>query len=277
MMINMPTSSKNKPVIIGFPFDDNSSYMKGAALAPPLIREALYSKSSNLWSETGIDLKQESILTDAGDLKFSSDSNSFDEIEKSITKLLNGNFIPVSLGGDHSITYPIIKAFNKKYPEIHILHLDAHPDLYNELEGNRDSHACPFARIMENGLAKRITQIGIRTINGQQKKQAEKFGVEVIDMMSWKDCRPLEFKAPVYISIDIDVLDPAFAPGVSHCEPGGLSTRQLITYIQNVSAPKIIGADIVEFNPKRDESGITAIVCAKILKETIAKIVSLSG
>jgi agmatinase len=275
MMINIPTSSKNKPVIIGFPFDDNSSYMKGTALAPPLIRKALYSKSSNLWSETGIDLKQESILTDAGDLKFSPDSNAFDEIEKSITKLLNRNFIPVSLGGDHSITYPIIKAFNKKYPEIHILHLDAHPDLYNELEGNRDSHACPFARIMENGLAKKLTQVGIRTINGQQKKQAEKFGVEVIDMISWKDSIPLEFKAPVYISIDIDVLDPAFAPGVSHYEPGGLSTRQLITCIQNVSAPKIIGADIVEFNPKRDESGITAMVCAKILKETISKIVSL--
>jgi agmatinase len=272
----MQTYYKNKPAIIGFPFDENSSYMKGAALAPPLIREALFSKSSNLWSETGIDLGEGSIVTDAGDMKFSSDKNTFDQIKKSVTKLLNEDLTPVFLGGDHSITYPILNAFYKKYPDIHILHLDAHPDLYNELEGNQDSHACPFARIMENNLANGITQIGVRTMNGLQKQQAEKFGIEVIDMISWKDDMPLEFKTPLYVSIDIDVLDPAFAPGVSHFEPGGLTTRQLITIIQKVKAPKIIGADIVEFNPKRDESGLTAMVCAKILKELIAKIISLS-
>ncbi len=275
MVISMSEILKCKPAVIGFPLDNNSSYIKGAALGPPLIREALHSSSSNLWTETGVNIGEDSILLDIGDVEFTSDVNAFREIEDSIAKLLDGGYTPVSLGGDHSITYPIMKAMHNKCSEIHILHFDAHPDLYDEIEGNRNSHGCPFARIMEKSLAQGITQVGIRTMNGHQKKQAEKFDVKVIDMLSWKDGTSLEFKTPVYISIDIDVLDPAFAPGISHYEPGGFSTRQLITCIQNIKAQKIIGADIVEFNPKRDQSGLTAMVCAKLLKEVIAKIVSL--
>jgi arginase len=179
--------------------------------------------------------------------------------------------IPISLGGDHSITYPIIKAFSRKYDKLSILQVDAHPDLYDEFQGNRYSHACPFARIMEEGLAQRLVQVGIRTMNGHQLQQAKKLGVEVILVKDWQDSITLKFDCPLYISFDMDGLDPAFAPGVSHYEPGGLTTRQAIHLIQTVQSSVIAGADIVEFNPARDLNSLTAMTAAKILKELAGK------
>jgi len=268
----MDDSIRNKKLaVIGFPFDENSSYKKGASSAPPLIREAFHCYSSNTWSESGIDIGAESVLFDVGDVDFSVVSDPFDKIEKAVTKLLDQNFFLISLGGDHSITYPIMKAFDKKYPQLSILHFDAHPDLYDELNGNRYSHACPFARIMETCQIQRLVQVGIRTLNKHQREQVERFSVEIIVMKDLAEDFKLIFDTPIYISFDIDVLDPAFAPGVSHYEPGGMSTRQMIDIIQKVQATAIIGADIVEFNPRRDPSGITAMGCAKILKEIAAK------
>ena len=260
-------STQKKLALIGFPYDANSSYMKGSALAPPLIRDALHSESSNMWSEMGIDLGAESVFFDAGDLDFTSTRDALGDIEGAIAQLLDRCLLPISLGGDHAITYPIIKAFHKKYPRIQILHFDAHPDLYDVYQSNRYSHACPFARIMEEGFVDRLVQVGIRTMNGHQREQARKFGVEVVEMKDWRDGIEWTFDGPLYISFDVDVLDPAFAPGVSHYEPGGLSTRQAIQTIQRIEAQTIVGADIVEFNPQRDPSGITAMACAKILKE----------
>lgn len=245
--------------------------MKGAVKAPSKIREAFHCDSTNTWSESGIDLGAESVLFDAGDVELQSVDDAFGEIENAIAQLLSRDLCPISLGGDHSITYPIIKAFNKKFPKLQVLQLDAHPDLYAELHGNKDSHACPFARIMEQGLVERLVQVGVRTVNGHQREQAKRFGVEMSEMKDWNDKKTYEFDAPLYISFDIDVLDPAFAHGVSHYEPGGLTTRQAITIIQNLHAPAIVGADIVEFNPDRDPSGITAMTCAKILKEISAR------
>jgi len=137
------------------------------------------------------------------------------------------------------------------------------------MDGKRYLHCSPFARIMENGLVRRLVQVGIRGMNGHQRIQAEKFGVEVHEMKTWKDAIPFHFKDPLYISFDLDALDPAFAPGVSHFEPGGLSTRQAIDILHQVRA-QIVGADIVEYNPKRDTTGVTGMVCAKLLKEIAA-------
>ncbi len=244
--------------------------MKGAADAPPLIRAALRSDATNLWSEPGIDLGGDGIFFDAGDVEPRPKTEMFSLIEDSVRALLSDNLTPISLGGDHSVTYPIIRAVSKKYPSLSILHFDAHPDLYDELQGNRYSHACPFARIMEEGLVKRLVQVGIRTINGHQREQARKFGVETIEMRHWRDDLVIEFDSPVYISFDMDALDPAFAPGVSHREPGGLSTRQAIDVIQRLNG-RVVGADIVEFNPHMDPLHLTATVCAKLLKEIAAK------
>ncbi len=264
---------RNRPALIGIPFDEYSSFMRGAALAPPLIREALHSEAANLWSEAGIDLSAESALLDAGDLEFNQARHPFEEIEAAIALLLEHDLKPVALGGDHSITYPIIKAFGRKYQKLNILHFDAHPDLYDEFQGNRYSHACPFARIMEEKLASRLVQVGIRTTTGHQRQQIERFGIEVVEMCHWRDDFKVEFEGPVYISFDLDGLDPAFAPGVSHREAGGLSVRQAINLIHSVTAP-VAGADIVEFNPRMDPLNLTATVCAKLLKEIAAKILT---
>ncbi len=261
--------------IIGFRFDANSSFLRGAAEAPPLIRAALYSDAANMWSESGLDLGAESVLFDAGDIE-PSDEDINSRIERSVADLLDRGFMPISLGGDHSITVPIIRAISRRYPGLSILHFDAHPDLYDEYQGNRYSHASPFARIMEEKLVKRLVQVGVRTMNGHQREQAKRFGVEVIEMKDWRDDLVFEFDSSVYISFDMDGLDPAFAPGVSHREPGGLSTRQAINVIQNMKG-RVIGADIVEFNPRMDPLNITATVCAKLLKEIAAKMLEPAG
>ena len=262
------------PVLLGIPFDGQSSYLRGTAEAPAKIREALACDASNQWTETGVDLGVKGIYGDAGDLAFpdASDGDAFATMESGVSTLMEEGKRPVSLGGDHSITFPIIKGVAKKYSELTIFHFDAHPDLYEEFEGNRCSHACPFARIMESGLAQRLVQIGIRTINGHQREQAKRFGVEVIEMRQLPAYARLKATGPVYISFDMDVLDPAYAPGISHREPGGMSVREAIAHLHAVEG-EIVGADVVEYNPVRDVSGITATVAAKILKEILGKMI----
>lgn len=254
-----------KITLQGILFDEKSSYLRGPALAPPLIREAYRSDSANYFAENGMEILPE-IWNDKGDFNI----ESYFDIEKITSENLASDSPLITLGGDHSITYPVMKAHHKKYGAVDILHIDAHSDLYDEFEGDKHSHACPFARIMENNLANRLVQIGIRTLSKHQQEQADKFGVEIIQMKDFDSNQPPEFENPIYLSLDIDGLDPAFAPGVSHHEPGGLSTREVISIIQNINVP-IIGADIVEYNPARDINDMTAMVSAKLLKEIAAK------
>ena len=257
--------------VVGIPYDDNSSFMKGPAKAPPKIREAFNSDSTNKCTESGLDLSQQTNFFDIGDLELKKGLNVLGYIEHIYQELLDKQVRVLSLGGDHAVTLPIIRAYEKHFPELNILHFDAHPDLYDEFEGNRYSHACPFARIMEEGLIKKLVQVGIRTMTPHMQEQADRFNVTVIDMKSWpKGLSQIKFNGPVYISVDLDALDPAHAPGVSHHEPGGLRTRDVIAVIQQLNVP-IVGADIVEYNPVRDINGMTAMVAAKFLKELADK------
>ncbi len=264
-----------KPALIGIPWDEMSSFLRGPAEAPAIIRRALFSEASNDWSETGQLVNAEAIH-DAGDVEAVPGLEMLVRIEQGISGLLEQNFQPISLGGDHAVTYPILRAFAKKYRHLSILHFDAHPDIYDEFQGNRYSHACPFARIMEEGLVERLVQVGIRTMTRHQRQQIERFNVEVVEMRDWRDDWPFYFDTPVYISFDIDGLDPAFAPGVSHREPGGLSTRQALNTILNLNA-EIVGADIVEFNPRMDITNLTETVCAKLVKEIAAKMLEFDA
>ena len=255
----------NPIALLGIAYDDKSSYMKGPAEGPAAIRRALDCDASNAWSEDGTDTK--TLLEDCGDLRgFGKDPVA--EIEAFIARSVAEFAQIIVLGGDHSISFPSVQAVAKKHGPLTVLHFDAHPDLYDEFEGDRYSHACPFARIMESGAAKRLVQVGIRTASAHQREQATKFGVETLEAQSWNGILP-ELAAPVYVSVDIDVLDPAFAPGVSHHEPGGLSTRELLRAIQSIKAP-IVGADVVELNPRRDINDVTAMVAAKVVKELAA-------
>ena len=264
-----------RPTLLGVPYDASSSYLRGAAAAPTLIRQALGSPSSNSWSESLRDMGAADALADAGDLDLSGDDPR-QVIERGAADVLANDGRPLSLGGDHSITYPLLRAVRAVHPRLTLLHIDAHADLYDAFDGDRFSHACPFARIMEEGLADRLVQVGIRTLSRHQREQADRFGVEVIDMRAWAVGARLDVSGPLYISFDLDALDPAFAPGVSHHEPGGLSVREVITIVQNVKG-NLVGADVVEYNPSRDPSGVTAYVAAKLVKELASRMLDDVG
>lgn len=257
------------PTLLDVPLDENSSFKRGAAAAPPLIRDALTSQSSNMWTELGVDVGAEGAYADGGEVNLT-DVDSFTAIEQAVAALLEKRRRPVCLGGDHSITYPIVRAFAKVFKDLTIIHFDAHPDLYDDFQGNRRSHASPFARIMEEKLAKRLIQVGIRTMNPEQKKQAARFGVEIFEIGRKRALEEVKTWCPVYVSFDMDVLDPAFAPGVSHREPGGMSVREALEHLHSITAT-VVGADIVEYNPSRDVSDLTAMVAGKILKELLGK------
>ena len=258
------------PALVGIPYDAGSSFRRGSAAAPEEIRRALKSDASNSWSESGVDLGSPEVLGDIGDLDVSDDTRVREAIERGIRDLLAIGRRPLSLGGDHSITYPIMRGFGPVHGQFTLLQIDAHPDLYPSFHGDRFSHACPFARIMEEGLVQRLVQVGIRTMNAEQQQNADRFGVDVIDMRAWTRGERPEIRGPVYVSLDIDAIDPAYAPGVSHREPGGLATRDAIALIQSLEGP-IVGADVVEFNPSEDLPGMTAPVCAKLVKEIAAR------
>ena len=217
-----------------------------------------------------VDISDSRVLTDAGDVSVT-DTDPRGAIESGVRRVLAAAARPIILGGDHSITYPAVRAVRRGRARLTILHVDAHTDLYDEFEGDRFSHACPFARIMEERLATRLVQVGIRTMTRHQREQANRFGVEVIDMRAWvAGVRPsIDADESVYLSIDLDGIDPAFAPGVSHPEPGGLTVREVVSLIQWVPAP-LVAADIVECNPEVDLGGITARVAAKLVKEIAA-------
>ena len=260
-----------RPQLLGIPYDASSSFLRGSAAAPPLIRAALHSPAGNNFTERGGDLSQ---LADAGDLAMSEDpATARAQIESGVESVLQ-DFTPILLGGDHSITYPIMRAIAKRHTAT-ILHIDAHGDLYDEFDGDRFSHACPFARIMDERLCSRLVQVGIRTLTPHQRDQIKKFGVDTIEMQHFAAGARPSVKGPVYLSIDMDGIDPAFAPGVSHREPGGLSVRDVIAMIHGLDGP-IVGADVVEFNPAQDLGGVTASVAAKITRE-IAGAILLQG
>ena len=249
--------------LIGLPTDSHSSFLRGAAGAPPLIRAALHSDHSNMATEAGLDL----VVENGGDVTLDEGPGDFDRIREAAASAANER--PIFLGGDHMVTFPIVSGLASVHGPLNILHFDAHPDLYDDFGGDPLSHASPFARIMEQGLAQRLVQVGIRTMNRHCREQAQKFGVEVVEMRDFDPDRVTIPEAPLYISIDLDALDPAFAPGVSHHEPGGLSVRELISVLHRVAGP-IVGADVVEYNPSRDVNGVTAVVAAKLVKELAA-------
>ncbi|MBD3728654.1 MAG: agmatinase [Sphingomonadales bacterium] len=254
--------------LLGIPHDCNSSFLRGAAQAPVAIREALHSHSANLASETGHDLGDPALLRDAGDLAVQdlAGEAAFDAIRTGVSAALDSGCGLVILGGDHSISHPAILAHAARHPGLSVLHFDAHPDIYADFEGNPFSHASPFARVLESGQLARLVQVGIRTATAHLREQAMRYGVEQHCMTDLSGLPTIAFDGPVYVSIDLDALDPGFAPGVSHHEPGGLATRQIIELIQRVPG-RVIGGDVVEYNPARDINGMTAMVAAKLAKE----------
>ncbi len=259
--------------LLGVPWDEHSSFLRGAAGAPPLVRAAMRSPSSNPSTESGLDLGADDRFTDGGDVAIPPGPDALAAIERAAAGLADEGARVLALGGDHAVTYPLVRAIGDRQRGLTLVHFDAHPDLYDVFEGDRLSHACPFARIMEEGLASRLVQIGIRTLNAEQRAQVERFSVELVEMKDFRPDLVVDAQGPVYVSVDLDGLDPAFAPGVSHPEPGGLSTRDVIGVVQRLRG-RVVGADVVELNPARDPDGATARVAAKIAKELAARLLA---
>ena len=178
--------------VLGVPDDHGSTYMRGPAGAPTAIRAQLHSGSANLCTEAGLDLGAQTAFVDLGDLQPGHGEAARREIERCVSDLLERGCRVLSIGGDHAVTAPLVAAHAKTHRGIEILHFDAHPDLYDEYDGDRYANACPFARIMEAGHARRLVQVGIRTMNPHQRAQAERFGrAACLHLMNERDADAL--------------------------------------------------------------------------------------
>jgi arginase len=258
--------------LLGIPFDGNASFLRGPALAPARIRLMDTEGSANAFAESDQAVINGQNYLDLGDMAFPDPSPVlvYQAIKEKIRQELTSGTKLISFGGDHSIAFPIIEAHAAIYKNLHVLQLDAHGDLYDNFDNNPYSHASPFARLMEKNTIASLTQVGIRTYTTHQRQQAAQFGVKAVEMKHFNYDFIASLQGPLYISLDIDVLDPAFAPGVSHHEPGGITTRELIGILQSIPVP-IVGADIVEYNPVRDINNATAMVAYKLFKELVVK------
>ena len=252
--------------LIGLPTDSHSSFLRGAAGAPAAIRAALRSEHGNASAENGLEIGIDIVLEDKGDVRITETPEDFETIRRRLSESARSGAVPISIGGDHMVSFPCVAGVAEVHGPLNILHFDAHPDLYDDFGGDRLSHASPFARIMEAGHARRLVQFGIRTLNRHCRAQAERFGVEIIGMRDFSPERVPIPEAPLYVSIDLDGFDPAFAPGVSHHEPGGPTVRECLQVLHRIKGG-IVGADVVELNPSRDRDGVTAVLAAKLVRE----------
>ncbi|MHA1916839.1 MAG: agmatinase [Candidatus Ranarchaeia archaeon] len=268
--------------ILGIPYDQNSSYRTGARFAPKSIRESSNSEMMNSFTENSIDITQYNSFFDFGDLDIITDSpsNADLRIRESVKELVNNYNFSFFLGGDHSITPPIIAEMSRKYPKLGLMYFDAHLDLYDGYNGSGFSHACSMRRIIEEKLIdpSKIIIIGARSMPDNHLEYAKTKGVKIIPITEFmnRDLKSIineindHFKTipEDYISVDMDVFDPGFAPGVSNPEPGGMVPRELIWLLHNFPK-KVIGFDISELNPTYDVHRLTSILAAKLVKELV--------
>ena len=261
-------------VFAGLADDSQSSFRRGTARGPAAIRAAYDGDCYNSTSESGCDLAGK--ILDAGDLPplpdWPATARSFREFAAAQWR---GGKIPFFAGGDHAVTVPVAEALAVLGRPVHIIQLDAHPDLYPIYEGSLTSHACVAARILEMPHVASLTQYGIRTENAVQADCARAHSGRLRQFHARTIGAALDYPAhiphgaPVYITLDLDAFDPAFAPGVAHPVPGGLTPRQVLNFLQ--FAPwSLAGMDVVELNPAADIANCTALLAARCLHESMA-------
>lgn len=257
-------------IIFGAPFDGTTSNRPGTRYAPSLMR--LDSINLETFSPyLGMDLSKIKVA-DIGDLilPFGNAEKVLRIIEKQTTKILNLNKIPVMIGGEHLITLGALRAAVKKYSDLHLLHLDAHTDLREEYLGEKLSHATVIRHCFDYLGKGRIHSYGIRSGLKEEFIFAEKnLDFHPFDLSEMKNIKKEVQDKPVYITIDLDVLDPAYFPGTGTPEPGGISFNDLLTNISFFSDLNIVAFDLVELCPPHDSSGISLAAANKILREML--------
>jgi len=269
-------------VILGVPFDLTSTYRTGSRFAPQAIREASLNIETYSF-RTGIDL-EESKLHDAGDLHISGDiEETLRRLELVTREVFQAKKIPILIGGEHTITLGAVKGFEG---DIAVVSFDAHLDLRNEYMDRSISHATFMRRISEHAKVERIIEVGTRAVCREEIDYAKSSLTQFItsQQIMKSDVREvsedirsvLEDSKTVYLSIDMDVLDPAFAPGVQNPEPDGLSINALLGVLGEICNSRIVGFDLTEVTPHHD-TGITAIQAAKVIFEVICSLEKAKG
>ena len=257
-------------VILGCPYDGSASFRPGARFGPSAIRRAswgieTYSPYLNR------DLGQLSIH-DMGDLELPLGEKriSLNLIRKAVRKILSGDKFPILLGGDHLITFPIVEELVKNYPNLQIVHIDAHTDLREEYLGESLSH-CTVMRKLTNHIGEgRLFQIGIRSGTEEEFKLARKMkSIVPFDSGSLSSLIKRVGNKPVYITLDLDVLDPSLLPGVGTPEPGGLTFHEFISLLKKLQTLHVIGFDMVELTPDYDPTQVSSVTASVILREMI--------
>jgi agmatinase len=253
-------------VFLGVPFDGTSSGKVGSREAPNSIRAMSY----NLETHSGAasrDLK-ELKMTDYGNVIVSpGDTGESLRRTKAAVADISDKF-PVVVGGEHIITLPVVQALLRKHPKLHVLHFDAHLDLKDEYLGNRYSHVTVMRRLAEVLGQKRIVHVGARSFSPDEHEFAKRNNV----LKPIGNLADFRFKGPVYISVDMDVFDPAFAPGVSTPAPGGINPHDFFELIGSMGGEnrmEVVGFDVVEACPPHDRGNVTSLLAAKVIKEML--------
>jgi len=264
--------------LVGLPCDTQSSFRRGAAQAPPHVRLAYDGRAYNSTTELGADLA--GLVSDLGDWGAGSDwERTREEYRARAEELFAGQAVPFFIGGDHAVTLPVVEALAVLEKPVHVVQVDAHPDLYPEYGGDRWSHACVGARVLELEHVASLTQLGVRTANHPQLAVARRYPgrltiLEARDApFRLSDLEHIPAGSPVYLTVDLDAFDPAYAPGVAHPVPGGLAPRQVLALIHRASW-RWVGMDVVELCPTADEGQRTALLAARLLHEAMGRAIA---
>jgi agmatinase len=267
-------------VILGVPFDVTSTYRTGARFGPAAIRQASVNIETYSF-RTGLDV-EDLKLHDLGDLHVFTDTRkTLAALEKVITDILEEGKTPITIGGEHTITLGIMKSVCSKEPETAMISFDAHLDLRNEFLGLRVSHATFMHRIREETDRAKILEVGTRAVCKEELAYAKKTKIEFLtsqqirkegseEIAGWLEDKLTE-SYDRYLSVDMDVLDPAFAPAAQNPEPDGIDTNTLLDILCRICEKRVVGFDVVEVAPQYD-SGASAIQAAKVIFEMLCSL-----
>lgn len=261
---------ESKIVIFGAPFDSTTSYRPGTSFASSAMRnESFGIETYSPYQDKDLtDIK----VFDGGDLElcFGSPESALNDIENFSSKILGSGKLPCMIGGEHLVTLGAVRAAVKKYPDLHIIHFDAHADLRDDYLGQKLSHACVMRRCHELVGDGKIFQFGIRSgdreefLWGKNHVTTNKFDFTGLEKIAEKI-----LNKPVYFTLDLDVLDPSCFPGTGTPEAGGVSFTELMSAIKSVSALNVVGIDVNELSPMLDQSGASTALACKLLREIL--------
>lgn len=258
-------------VIIGLPMDATTSFRPGTRLAPYRVREV--SEGLEEYSVYQDKSLEEIAFYDAGDviIPFGNVVECLRRMENTARQLLALNKQIYAIGGEHLVTLPIIKAYREKYPDLVVIQMDAHADLRSDYLGETLSHASVMRHIVEQVGKHNLFQLGIRSGTREEMEWASKMTNLYLDQLITvlPVVKSKVGQRPVYLTVDIDVIDPAYAPGTGTPEPGGFSARELLQALRELADLNMVGFDVVEISPPYEKGDNTSILGAKIIREAL--------